>query len=372
MPKPGTRKRDGQDSGPAAKRGGSDVQPHANHSTDPKKNTPVEQATNKAVVPQKPEALNTGVSRPAAKPGGSDVPPPANHSTDPMNTPVKQATKKAVVSQKPEALSTSVNTTADQETSKAGSTGQFDDFESQMKLIQKGKITPTSGTSPSQFASPGRAKRTSKVWVAGLKSGQMVAYVTDKNNPDAPAYIKEGIARLRDDAKLREAASVSEIMMKKADKLPFDSWSLRKVSQTSGSEYTLHWYVFVRTFDNLADHTPQVRSKWGETLAKFFTMTDQPNKFEYGGDLSKEKTCPASDFFTIQDVMTKFIMKRLEGVYTEGEAVKNIHILESYYGDDTKLTAQVVKFYVPNEQADNEVDQGEQNENKELFDLFSK
>ena len=311
----------------------------------------------------------------AAAPGGNDSDGSGRASMsrrkDLMIAPV-QAANKAVVPQQAAAVNASVNA-AGKETSKDKPIGQYDSFELQIKRITQGKpskTVPTLAASPSKFNSPGRAPKTNKVWVAGLKSGEMIAYVTDRTNPEAPAFIKDGMGKLREDPQLCEKAMVSEFIQKKAGKEPFKAWALPKVNQTTKSAYTLYWHVLLRRFDNLADHTPQARIAWGESLAKFFAVTDMPNKFEYGGDLSKDKACPASAFFTVQDVMEKLIKKRLDGVLSESEIVQNEYLMDCYYGDDSVLNGQVTQFYMPNEQSETGGEQEEANKNKELFDLF--
>jgi hypothetical protein len=258
------------------------------------------------------------------------------------------------------------------DTDTAKPSGQYDNFELQMKLIQQDKPSTTVVTSPVQFGSPARP-RSSKVWVAGLRSGEMVAYVTDRNHPESPAFINLGLDKFRDDPELREKAMVSEIIHKKADKQPFKAWAVAKVSVASQTAYTLYWFVLVRTFKDLTDHTPEARIAWGGSLAKYFERTDPPNKFEYGGDLSKDQACPASDFFKVQDVMEQFINKRLAGQMVESEIVKNLHLMVSYYGDDPVFNSQVTQFYTPQEQqpkGEGGVGQEEANPNQELCGLF--
>ena len=307
-------------------------------------NVPV-QVGNKAVVPQHAAA---------AKASNATADNETNKAgPDSMNDPV-QAGNKAVVPEQAVAAKAS-NTTADNETNKAGPGGHFDIFELEMKRLKESKSAktgPTTVASPSQSSPQRGGPKASKVWVAGLKSGEMVAYVTDRNHPEIPAFIREGLARIRDDDHLREVSNISEIIKKKADKQPFTFWALPKISQTTQTAYTLHWFVLVREFKNFADHTPQARIKWGETLAELFALTDPPNRFEYGGDLSKDKACTASNFFTVQDVMEQFIKKRLDGMFSESEIVKNLHLMDSYYGDDVALNGQVVQFYMPKEQPD--------------------
>ena len=304
----------------------------------------------------------------AKRPGSARSPP--SHTRDPMNAPVLAANK-AVAPRKVAAANASVVTT-DGETSKGRPIGQYDNFLLEMQRIEKGRPlktnTPVVG-SPGKFSSPARPKA-SKVWVAGLKSGEMVAYVTDRFNPDSPAFIKVGLDRLRDDPVLCEKAMISKFMHKKADKQPFKAWTLSKVSQ-AGTSYTLYWFVIVRRFKDLADHTPQARNAWGVSLAKLFELTDEPNKFEYGGDLSKDQACPASDFFSVQDVMEKLVKKRLAGYMSESEIVQNSHLMASYYGDDPVLNREVTQMYMPNEQQlDEGVDEEKAKRNQELHDLF--
>ena len=98
-----------------------------------------------------------------------------------------------------------------------GPLGNKKKIELQMQLIQQGKQskTPTPVVaSPIKFGSPGRAK-SSKVWVAGLKSGELVAYVTDRYHPECPAFIKVGLDKLRDNPQLCEKDMVSKILHKK-------------------------------------------------------------------------------------------------------------------------------------------------------------
>jgi hypothetical protein len=296
---------------------------------------------------------------------------PSSRNKEAMNVPVVAGNKSAAP-QKAAAANASV-VAAHKDSNTARPIGQYDKFELQMQLIQQGKQskTPTPVVaSPIKFGSPGRAK-SSKVWVAGLKSGELVAYVTDRYHPESPAFIKVGLDKFRDDAELCEKAMVSEILHKKADKQPFKQWSVSKVSVASNTAYTLYWFVLVRTFTDLKDHTPEARVAWGGSLAKYFERTDPPNKFEYGGDLSKDQACPASDFFKVQDVMDKFITKRLAGQMVESEIVQNSHLMASYYGDDPVLNSQVTQFYTPIEpQPDDGGVQEEANLNKELFGLF--
>ena len=75
-----------------------------------------------------------------------------------------------------------------------------------MQLIEGGKRSKAASpivASPVKFGSPGRSKY-NKVWVAGLKSGELVAYVTDRYRPENPAFIKNGLDRWRDDPVLYE------------------------------------------------------------------------------------------------------------------------------------------------------------------------
>ena len=195
-----------------------------------------------------------------------------------------------------------------------------------------------------------KRSKSSKVWVAGLKSGEMVAYVTDRIHAEFPAFIKVGLGKLRDYPELCEQGMISEKIHKKADKQPFRTWALARVSRADQTQYNLYWFVLVRTFKDPADHTPQARIAWGVSLANYFGRTDAPAKFEYGGDLSKDRACPASDFFSVQDVMKKFIKKRLGDHVSEGEIVRNSHLMASYYGDDPVLISQVIQFYTANDQ----------------------
>jgi hypothetical protein len=303
---------------------------------------------------------------------GSARPPPSRNK-DPAKVPFL-AVNKAPAPQTAAAAANASVLAADEETSKARPIGQYDSFELQMRLIEKTKPSKTTvplPASPVKFGSPGRPK-TSKVWVAGLKSGEMVAYATDRHHAENPAFIKKGLDKIRDDATLAEACMVSELIHKKADKQPFKSWAQSKVSISSQTAYTLYWFVLVRTFKNLADHTPEARIKWGVALAAYFQKTEAA-KFEYGGDLSRDQACAASDFFSVQDVMEKFIIKRLGTHFSQSDAVANPHIMASYYGDDPVLNSQVIQFYGPNDQQSEEVvDQEEANANKELSDLFKK
>jgi hypothetical protein len=296
---------------------------------------------------------------------------PLSRNRDLINVPVVVGNK-VLAPQKAIAANASV-VAAHNDTKKVRPLGQYVNFELQMQEIEKGKpsktATPGDG-SPVKFGSPGRPK-SSKVWVAGLRSGEMVAYVTDRYHPELPAFIKLGLGKFRDDPKLCQKAMVSELLQKKADQQPFKPWAVAKVSVTTQTAYTLYWYVLVRTFKDLEDHTPKARIAWGESLASYFEKTDPPNKFEYGGDLSKDQACPASDFFKVQDVMEKFINKRLAGCMSESEIVQNGHLMTSYYGDDPGLNSEVARFYTPDEQQPDEaVDQEEANLNKELSGLF--
>jgi hypothetical protein len=296
---------------------------------------------------------------------------PSGRNRDPINVPVL-AGNKAAAPQKAAAANVSV-VAENKDANKATRIGHYDNFVLQMQQIEQTKPSKAADpvvTSPNKFGSPGRPK-SHKVWVAGLKSGEMVAYVTDRHRPEAPAYIKLGLDRFREDPQLCEKATISAIYQKKADKEPFKAWSETKVSAARNEQYKLYWYVLVRTFDDLTDHTPEARIKWGELLASLFSVLDKQNKFEYGGDLSTDQSCPASAFFKVQDVMEKFIMKRLAGQMSESEIVQNSHLMASYYGDDPVLNRKVIQFYMPNEQqVDDEVNEDEANLNRELSALF--
>jgi hypothetical protein len=296
---------------------------------------------------------------------------PLSSNRDLINVPVPVGNK-APAPQKAIAANASV-VAPPREAEMARPIGIYGNFELEMQAIEKGKPSKTAAPvegSPVKFGSPGRTK-SSKVWVAGLKSGEMVAYVTDRYHPELPAFIKLGLSKFRDDPELCQKAMVSELLYKKADQQPFKTWAVAKVSVSTQKAYTLYWYVLVRKFKDLADHTPEARIAWGGSLANYFERTDPPNKFEYGGDLSKDQARPASDFFKVQDVMEKFIKKRLAGYMSESEIVQNSHLMASYYGDDPVLNSQVTQFYMPEEQQPDEaVGQEEANLNKELFGLF--
>jgi hypothetical protein len=312
---------------------------------------------NKVVTPPKSAAVN------------------ASAVADPKGTNPVVAVDKAPAPQQLDAVNAIV-VADDNGNKKPKGTGQYDKFMLQMKQFEQGKpsskaATPA-GASPTKFGSPGKTKsKSNKVWVAGLTSGEMVAFATDRYKAEAPAYIKNGLDRLRGDPEIAEKCMVSEIIAKKADKLPFKLWAEGKISAQKSVPYTLYWFVLVRTFEDLADHTPEARSAWGISLAKYFELTDRGSKFEYGGDLSKDQACPASDFFKVQDVMEKFIMKRLSGVMVESEIVKNAALMASYYGEDPVLHDQVVEHYTPSEQQSDE-EEGEEEDNlkKELCGLF--
>ena len=315
-------------------------------------------AGNKAAAPGKAAAANASVVNKAA-------PPPK----------AAAANASAVVAAAPQkaAAANGSAVVAHTGTDTAKPSWQYDNFELQMKLIQQDKPSTTVVTSPVQFGSPGRPKTSSKVWVAGLRSGEMVAYVTDRYKPESPAFIKIGLDKFRQDPSLCEKAMVSEMVHKKADKAPFKAWTQAKTSIVSQSAYTLYWFVLVRRFEDLKDHTPEARTAWGGSLANYFERTDTPNKFEYGGDLSKDQACPASDFFKVEDVMQKFILQRLAGQMVESEIVKNSHLMVSYYGDDPVFNSQVTQFYTPQEQqpkGEAGVGQEEANPNQELCGLF--
>jgi hypothetical protein len=296
---------------------------------------------------------------------------PSSRNRDLTNVPVV-AGLKAAAPQNAAATNASVGA-AQTDTNQAGPVGRYANFELQMQLIQQSKPSVAAlpvVTSPTKFGSS-RSPKTSKVWVAGLKSGEMVAYVSDRYHAHLPAFIKNGHNKLRDDPHLCEKAMVSEIILKKADKEPFKSWGQAKVNMTSQSAYTLHWFVFVRKFKDLKDHTAEARFAWGSSLAKYFDRTDPPNKFEYGGDLSNDQACPASDFFKVEDVMDKFIMIRLAGQMSPSEIVQNSHLMASYYGDDPVLNSQVIQYYTPMEEVPDEgADEEEAKLNKELSGLF--
>ena len=282
------------------------------------------------------------------------------------------AGKKASASQNAVA-GTAIVVAAHKGTDKPSPIGQYNNFEIQMQLIEGGKRSKAASpivASPVKFGSPGRSK-CNKVWVAGLKSGELVAYVTDRYRPENPAFIKNGLDRWRDDPVLCENCKVSAIIHKKADKQPFKAWAEAKVSATTQTSYTLYWNVLVRRFKDVSDHTPEAHITWGGSLAKYFEVTERGNKFEYGGDLSMDQACPASDFFKVQDVMEMFILKRVAGIMVESEIVRNSHLMASYYGDDPVLNSQVKQFYTPNEQqAEEAVDQEDAKLNKELSGLF--
>ena len=314
--------------------------------------------------------------------------PTASRYRELMNAPV-QAGIKAVVPQQAaaanakavipeqEAAAKARVVAADGETSNVKPIMEYDSFTLEMNRITKGKSSKTAPTvvlSPSQFGSPGRAKKvlTNKVWVAGLKSGEMVAFVTDKKIPQNPAYCRVGMNALRENQKIRDLFKVNEFIHKKADKQPFVVWSEAKISQASQTSYTLHWFVLLRTLKNLDDHTPETRILWGQKLAELFSESDSPNKFEYGGDLSRDKACAASDFFTVHDVMQKLIKTRLDGVLSLSEILANDYIMEIYFGDDPVLNRQVKQFYTPDGQPDDGADPDEVDPNQALLDKFLK
>jgi hypothetical protein len=182
-----------------------------------------------------------------------------------------------------------------------------------------------------------------------LETGEAVAWVYDRYDIHKPAYIVPALRKLEMKPDLLETLEISLILKRRDAKNPVTCWSIQKQGKRSApglarNTYSLYWHAFVR-FPTMDGFIPPLEvQQWGEKIAKFISLCDakatqvhlysspvlgSTNHFLWGGNSEKSK--PAGDYFTNQDVLGQIILQRFPQ-YDEKILHSDDVILSNYFG----------------------------------------